>query len=154
MTDGPTRSNVTGSEDDLTDPARIVITRRIEWMDTDAAGIYHYTTVFRLAEAAEAELHACLGIGHLTFGATPRLDVSATFRSSLEFNDLVEVELEVASMGNSSLAYRYRISKDARLAAEGQIHLCYIDRSSGRSAPWPEEVRRQLAAGGTAEPDR
>ena len=43
--------------DGLPDPARILLRRRIEWMDTDAAGIYHWTTVFRLAEAAEAALH-------------------------------------------------------------------------------------------------
>src|SRR3954464_4920869 len=38
------------------EPARIEITRRIEWIDTDAQGIYHWTTVFRLTEAAEAAL--------------------------------------------------------------------------------------------------
>jgi acyl-CoA thioesterase FadM len=139
---------------ELSDPARIVLARRIEWMDTDAAGIYHYTTVFRLAEAAEAELHARLGIGHLTFGATPRLNVLAAFRRALEFNDLVEVKLEVASIGRSSLAYRFDISKDGEVAAEGEILLCYIDRATGRSSPWPDEVRHQLAAGGLAQPDR
>ena len=139
---------------DLTDPARIVLTRRIEWMDTDAAGIYHYTTVFRLAEAAEAELHARLDIDHLTFGATPRLNVSAAFHSSLGFNDLVEVELEVVSIGRSSLAYRFRISKEDRLAAEGEILLCYIDRATRQSSPWPEQVRRQLVAGGLTRHDR
>jgi acyl-CoA thioesterase FadM len=36
--------------------------RRTEWIDTDAAGIYHWTTVFRFAEAAEAALHTALGI--------------------------------------------------------------------------------------------
>src|ERR687887_445643 len=60
-------------ETQLTDPARVVLRRRIEWMDTDAAGIYHWTTVFRLAEAAEAALHTALGIVDLTFGATPRV---------------------------------------------------------------------------------
>lgn len=142
------------SPGDLTDSARIVLDRRIEWMDTDAAGIYHYTTVFRLAEAAEAELHTRLGIDHLTFGATPRLNVSAAFRRSLGFNDLVEVDLEVTSIGRSSLAYRFRISKEDQVAAEGEILSCYIDRTTGRSSPWPEEVRHRLAAGGLAQLDR
>jgi acyl-CoA thioesterase FadM len=142
------------SPGDLTDPARIVLARRIEWMDTDAAGIYHYTTVFRLAEAAEAELHARLGIDHLTFGATPRLNVSAAFRRPLGFNDLVEVELEVTSIGRSSLAYRFRISNEDHVAAEGEILLCYIDRATGRSSPWPEEVRHRLATGGLERLDR
>ena len=63
-------------DDRLSDPARVVLKRRIEWMDTDAAGIYHWTTAFRLAEAAEAALHTALGIADFTFGATPRVAVS------------------------------------------------------------------------------
>jgi acyl-CoA thioesterase FadM len=139
---------------DLTDPARIVLPRRIEWMDTDAAGIYHHTTVFRLAEAAEAELHARLGIDHLTFGATPRLMVSAAFRRALGFNDLVDVELAVTSIGRSSLKYRFRIAKDGEVAAEGEMVICYLDRATERPARWPEEIRHKLAAGGAGEPER
>ena len=64
------------SIEELPDPATLVLRRRIEWMDTDAAGIYHYTTVFRLAEAAEAAMHTGLGIADRTFGATPRVSVA------------------------------------------------------------------------------
>ena len=48
-------------------------------MDTDAAGIYHWTCVFRLAEAAEAALHTALGTADRVFGVTPRMAVSAEF---------------------------------------------------------------------------
>ena len=51
--------------------ARIRIRRRVEWMDTDAAGIYHWSTVIRFAEAAEMELHTALGIAPVIFGASP-----------------------------------------------------------------------------------
>nr|WP_303714410.1 transposase [Kutzneria buriramensis]WKX14273.1 transposase [Kutzneria buriramensis] len=37
---------------------------RVEWVDTDAAGIYHNTTVVRYAEAAEAALMREHGAGH------------------------------------------------------------------------------------------
>jgi len=89
--------------------ARVRITRRIEWMDTDAAGIYHWTCVFRLAEAAEAALHTALGIAGLTFGATPRMAISAEFVRPLRFNDEVEVELAVEDVGRTSLRYRLTI---------------------------------------------
>src|SRR5439155_1605167 len=81
--------------DPLPDPARVTLRRRIEWIDTDAAGIYHWTTAFRLAEAAEAALHTALGIADQTFGATPRVGVAPDFRRSLRFNDAVDVELAV-----------------------------------------------------------
>jgi hypothetical protein len=38
------------------------------------AGVYHYTTTFRLAEAAESAMHTALGIADRTCGATPRVD--------------------------------------------------------------------------------
>src|SRR4051795_9415540 len=90
-------------DDELPDPARIVLRRRIEWMDTDAAGIYHWTTVFRLAEAAEAALHTALGIADFTFGATPRVAVEASFARPLRFNDPVKVALAVTALGRTSV---------------------------------------------------
>jgi acyl-CoA thioesterase FadM len=141
-------------DDRLPDPARIVLRRRIEWIDTDAAGIYHWTTAFRLAEAAEAALHTALGIADFTFGATPRLAVSASFTRSLRFNDPVDVELAVAAIGRTSLDYRMTINADHGVAAEGSVKCCLIDRSTGRATPWPEDVRERLASGGLQDAGR
>ena len=136
------------SHDELPDPARVVIRRRIEWMDTDAAGIYHWTTVFRLAEAAEAALHTALGIVDLTFGATPRVAVQATFARPLHFNEPVEVELAVRALGRTSVEYALTIAAEEGLAAEGSVKSVLIDRTTRRAVPWPEHVRAQLAGAG------
>jgi acyl-CoA thioesterase FadM len=141
-------------DDRLPDPARIVLRRRIEWIDTDAAGIYHWTTAFRLAEAAEAALHTALGIADFTFGATPRLAVSASFSRPLRFNDPVDVELAVAAIGRTSLDYRMAITSDDGPAAEGSVKVCLIDRSTGRATPWPDDVRALLASGGLQDAGR
>jgi acyl-CoA thioester hydrolase len=139
-------------ESELPDPARIVLRRRIEWMDTDAAGIYHWTTVFRLAEAAEAALHTALGIAGFTFGATPRVRVEATFARSLRFNDPVEVNLAVAAIGRSSVEYAMSIDADGGTAAQGTVKTVLIDRETGRSIAWPDDVRAKLSAGGPQRP--
>src|SRR3954454_17774903 len=96
-------------ENALPDPASVVLRRRIEWMDTDAAGIYHWTTVFRLAELGEAALETALRIGDFTFGPTPRVKVEATFARSLRFNDPVDVELAVTALGRTSVEYRLAV---------------------------------------------
>jgi len=121
--------------DRLRDPARITIRRRIEWMDTDAAGIYHRTTAFRLAEAAEAALHTALGIADRTFGATPRVAVEASFRRSLRFNDPADVQLAVARIGRSSVHYDLAITGPEGLAVVGRVTTCLIDRATRRSEP-------------------
>jgi acyl-CoA thioesterase FadM len=132
----------------LPDPARVVLRRRIEWMDTDAAGIYHWTTVFRLAEAAAAALHTALGIADFTFGATPRVAVAATFSRPLRFNDPVDVELAVRAIGRTSVEYALRIGADGATVAEGTVKSVLIDRASGRATPWPGDVRERLAGSG------
>src|SRR5690349_2143820 len=135
-------------DDELSDPARVVLRRRIEWMDTDAAGIYHWTTVFRLAEAAEAALHTALGIADFTFGATPRVAVEATFSRSLRFNDPVEVSLTVTRVGRASVTYALAVDGEAGRAAQGAVTSVLVDRATGRAMPWPGEIRAALRGGG------
>jgi acyl-CoA thioesterase FadM len=135
------------------DPARVVVRRRVEWIDTDAAGIYHWTTAFRLAEAAEAALHSALGIADITFGATPRVHVEADFSRPLLFNEAVEVSLAVRSVGRTSVEYALAIGGSDGPAVAGAVKACFIDRESRRAAPWPDDVRERLSGGGlVAEP--
>ena len=135
-------------ETELPDPARVVLERRIEWMDTDAAGIYHWTTVFRLAAAAEAALHTALGIADFTFGATPRVAVQASFARPLRFNDPVEVELAVAAVGRSSVRYTLVITGPQGPAMTGEVTAALIDAGSKRAVPWPDDIRSALQNGG------
>ena len=122
-------------------------------MDTDAAGIYHWSTVIRLAEAAEAQLHTVLGIAAATFGATPRVSAGFDFRRPLRFNDEVIVELAVDAIGRSSVRYRLVLTDAAdRTVAEGQITSCFIDRATGRATPWPDALRSALTDGGDRSP--
>lgn len=132
----------------LPNPARIVLSRRIEWIDTDAAGIYHWTTAFRLAEAAEAALHTALGIADRTFGVTPRVSVAAKFQRPLRFNDPVEVELAVAAVGRSSVRYTLTITGPQGPAMTGDVTAALIDAHSKRAVPWPEDIRAALEGGG------
>jgi YbgC/YbaW family acyl-CoA thioester hydrolase len=134
---------------ELPDPARIAMRRRVEWMDTDAAGIWHYTVAFRFAESAEAALVSALGLADELFGTTPRLSVTAQFRRSLRFNDLVTVELAVAAIGRTSLTYDLRIVAQEGVAMEGTMTICYVDRAhGGRAQPWRERTRELLAGAG------
>jgi acyl-CoA thioester hydrolase len=132
----------------LPNPARIVLRRRIEWIDTDAAGIYHWTTAFRLAEAAEAALHTALGIADRTFGVTPRVSVTAEFRRPLRFNDPVEVELAVAAVGRSSVRYTLAITGPQGRAMTGEVTAALIDADSKRAVRWPDDIRAALESGG------
>jgi acyl-CoA thioesterase FadM len=129
-------------------PASVTVTRRVEWMDTDAAGIYHWTTAFRLAESAEAALHTALGFAERTFGWTPRVAVEATFTRPLRFNDPVDVELTVERIGRTSVAYRFTLTGPAGVASTGTITTCLVDPASGQPTAWPPDLVELLSRAG------
>ncbi len=131
--------------------ARITLIRRIDWIDTDAAGVYHWTTVFRLVEAAEAALHERLGIRSLMFGRTPRVHVETSFQRELRFYDAVEVRFRVSAVGRTSLTYAFTLHREAEEeeAAEGRLVVVHVtDQPGGTPAPWPQDVRVRLLEGG------
>ena len=132
----------------MADPASITIQRRVEWGDTDAAGIYHWSTALRLAESAEAALHTALGFADRTFGVTPRLHISCDFSKPLRFNDVAEVELRVTEVGRTSQTHEVTIRHDATEVAKAKIVTCYLDPDSGRPAPWPDDIRELLTSAG------
>jgi YbgC/YbaW family acyl-CoA thioester hydrolase len=138
------------SHDTPVSPASIRIRQRVEWLDTDAAGIYHWSTIIRFAEAAEAALHNALGIAGETFGFTPRVSVRFDFRRPLRFNDESTVALTVADVGRSSVRYTLLVCDTAeRTIAEGEFVTVFIDGQGGRSRAWPEHLRSALADGGS-----
>ena len=93
----------------------ITIVRRVQWMDTDAAGIWHHSTVIRWVEEAEAELHRRLGIIAETFGTTPRVHVEYDLHTPVVFDDEVDVILEVGTVGDASVSYGISVTRDGAL---------------------------------------
>ena len=125
--------------------ASVSIPRRVQWIDTDAAGIWHYSTIIRWAEEAETELHRSLGIMDHTFGVTPRVRVEFEFGKALRFDDPVDISIEVARLGTSSIEYAVEVRSDGEVAATGRVVSVLIDRETRRARPWPDTLRTLLA---------
>ncbi|MEV3992642.1 thioesterase family protein [Streptomyces sp. NPDC049837] len=131
----------------------IVIERRVEWPDTDAAGHYHHSTVVRWVEAAEAALLRRLGLGHL-FGSTPRVHFEADYRARLWFGDLVRIELRVTKVGTASLHYAFTVrGQGDEEAAAGRMVIAHSAARASGTTPWPDEVRDLLTKAGPQAPE-
>jgi len=128
--------------------AHVSVRRRVEWSDTDAAGIYHWSTALKFVEEAERALHDALGITKQTFGRTPRVHIEADFRRSLRFNDVVDVGLAVGGIGRTSLDYRFTITHDGEVCVKGAATVVHLDHPQGAPEPWPADVRDRLATAG------
>ncbi|MFI6472744.1 acyl-CoA thioesterase [Streptomyces sp. NPDC050516] len=131
----------------------VVIERRVEWPDTDAAGHYHHSTVVRWVEAAEAVLLRRLGLAHL-FGSTPRVHFEADYRARLWFGDLVRIELRVDRVGTASLRYAFTVrGRGEEAAATGCMAIAHSAARASGSTPWPDEVRELLVKAGPQAPE-
>jgi acyl-CoA thioester hydrolase len=123
------------------------IRRRIHWFDTDASTKYHNTAPLRLMEEAEAVLLDRLGIVRDVYGWLPRAHVSIDYRKPVRFWDEVEVAVEVAEVGRTSLTYTFGIRSGGEVCAEGRVVAVYIDED-GKPRAWPDEWRRLLEGEG------
>jgi acyl-CoA thioesterase FadM len=114
---------------------------RVAWVDADASGRIHFTAVFRWAEAAEHDLLRSLG--HSFQGGFPRVDVQATYRAALRFDDEYELALGVTAVGRSSIAYTWQVRTRGVVAVEGRHHVVHVGGGE-RPQPLPEELREQV----------
>jgi YbgC/YbaW family acyl-CoA thioester hydrolase len=123
----------------------ITIRRRVQWMDTDAAGVWHHSTAVRWMEEVEAELHRELGIIDETFGRTPRVHVEFDFGAPVRFDDEVDITLEVADIGSTSATYDFTVERAGERVVTGKVVIVLIDDVAGRARPWPDHLRSSLS---------
>jgi YbgC/YbaW family acyl-CoA thioester hydrolase len=119
------------------------MTRRLDWCDTDAAGHWHFSTLFRLVEAAEAQLHRELGISERTFGKTPRVRIEADYRALAHFDDILDVTLEVADLGRTAVTYDVQVTRAGEVVATCRVVTVLVG-IDGRPLPWPDDLAAAL----------
>jgi acyl-CoA thioester hydrolase len=101
-------------------------TRRVEFSDTDAAGIAHFTAFFRYMEQAEHELLRSIGLsvfmqmeGHeITW---PRVSSKCDFRSMARFEEVLEIAADISRLGEKSVTWSFHFTIGLRDIASGEI---------------------------------
>ncbi len=129
--------------------------RRVEFRDTDAAGIVHFSAFFFWMESAEHELLRAAGLqvfDPLPAGGTaswPRVSAACDYKSAVRFGDEVDIRAAVADLGRSSVTFAFRFEHGGVLVAEGRIVAVRCVMHPGRKpepVPIPEEIAEKLAA--------
>ena len=64
----------------------------------------------------------------------------------LRFDDVVDVTISVAGLGENSITYLIEVLKGEDLAASGRVVTVFVDRESGMKTVWSDSIRRALAA--------
>ncbi len=126
--------------------------RRVEWRDTDAAGIMHFSAFFTYMEEAEHELLRSVGLsvsssgddGHVSF---PRVAAKCDYRRPAKFEDVMDIEVVILRLGEKSITYDFRFAAAGHELAAGSITAvcCRVDCDPPRSMPIPKHVAELLA---------
>jgi 4-hydroxybenzoyl-CoA thioesterase/acyl-CoA thioester hydrolase len=128
-------------------------TRRVEFRDTDAAGIMHFSAFFTMMEEVEHELLRSLGFSVVmrdTAGETvswPRVSAQCDFRGTASFEEILDVSVTISRLGEKSVTYAFLVSRGAECIAEGRLTVvcCKIQSHSPPvSIPIPADIRAAL----------
>jgi YbgC/YbaW family acyl-CoA thioester hydrolase len=116
---------------------------RVGWIDTDAGGRIHFTSVFRWVEVVETELLRRLELLQQV-ADLPRRKVEAEFTLPLVFDDEVDVTLRIERVGRTSITFTWDVLRRGALAIRGSHVVVHVDET-GRPAPVDERVRAAAA---------
>src|SRR5436190_21671458 len=131
-----------------------VTSRRVEFSDTDAAGIMHFTAFFRMMEQAEHDLLRSIDISvvmHDSAGkiSWPRAGARCDFQAAARFEEVLQIEVRVTRLGKRSVTYSYRFLRDGQVLATGDITAvcCRIKEGAvPKSMPIPAAIAKKLRA--------
>lgn len=132
--------------------------RRVQFAETDLAGIVHFACFFRYMEEAEHALWRAAGLTIARAGETtgwPRLAASFDFKAPLRFEDEFEIAVRIANVTRRSLQYEFTVGKDGITVGLGTITTALVSKKPGepmKALDLPDDVVAKLraAAGGQA----
>lgn len=86
--------------------------RRVEFAETDMAGIMHFANFFRYMEEAEHAFFRSLGLSvHMRIGdesiTWPRVHAECDYKLPLKFEDRVEIHLQILERRSKALVLRF-----------------------------------------------
>jgi acyl-CoA thioester hydrolase len=127
-------------------------TRRVEFRDTDAAGIAHFSVFFVYMEQAEHEMLRYLGLSVMLFDeqgklSFPRVGARCDYQSAVRFEEIVDIEVSIVRLGHKSVTYEFTFSHQGRPVASGQTTtVCcrFADDGTPQSVPIPDWMAEKL----------
>ena len=98
-------------------PSEFSMTRKVEFADTDMAGIMHFANFYRWMEVCEHEFLRSVGLsvdmtteeGRIGW---PRVKTSCRFKRPLRFEEEVEIRLIVRALSDRSIVYGFEFWKE------------------------------------------
>ena len=141
--------------------SRFTHPRRVQFAETDMAGIVHFAQFYRYMEEAEHAFLRSVGLSVMehepdgTILGWPRVSAKCGFKSPAYFGDTLNVEVSVQRIGVKSLTLDYTFTRDdgggRTLVAEGTMKTVACTFAPDRtmtSVPVPEAFLGRIEEAG------
>ena len=125
------------------------IQRRVEFAETDMAGIMHFSNFFRYMETAEHSFYRFLGIPiHPQKAGNaigwPRVHAECDYKHPLRFEDLVEIRLAVIQVKEKSIHYEFNFlriqEQDSTEVAQGKFVVVCVEFDEKQQRFTPKSI--------------
>jgi len=134
-------------------PYEFKTTRRVEFCETDMAGIMHFANFFRFMESTEHAFYRSLGFSVTLareggFKGLPRVHASCDFRAPLRCEDEVEIHLLVREKKSKALTYDFIFRKAGAEVARGAFTVVCVEFDSAtrtmKAVPLPPLMAEKI----------
>jgi len=100
--------------------------RRIEFRETDMAGIVHFSNFFAYMEQAEHAFLRSVGMGVVCEVENqkiswPRVNAQCDYKVAIKFEEMIDIEVSVTKIGTKSVTYAFDFSRDQTKVASGSV---------------------------------
>jgi len=131
-------------------------TRRIEFCDTDMAGIVHFANFFRFMESAEVEFLRLRGLSvKLDWEGRaigfPRVSATCDYLKPARFEEVLDVAVAIDNLGTKSVTFGFVFSRHGEDIARGKItSVCCLVKPGNQleAIEIPATYRQRLLAEG------
>jgi len=137
-------------------PSEYRLKRRVNFYETDAAGIVHFSWFFRYMEEAEHALWREAGLSiHPSEGEVgfPRVNTSFDFHHPLRFEEEFDVWLRIAAINKKTIRYTCLLTQGDTKIATGSLTIACV-RHRPNEPMSAIEIPPEIASRFEVAPDR
>lgn len=127
------------------------IKRRVQFAETDMAGVLHFASFYRLMEEVEHAFWRSKGLSVMINNdgrdiGWPRVKTSCQYFRPARFEDELELTLRVVAIGNRSVEYEIEFRCEGERVALGHTTAvcCVMNAGAFASLPIPDRLRQAL----------
>ena len=136
---------------------KFLMTRRVQFAETDAVGVLHFANYFRLIEEVEHAFWRSIGLSVITTDggrriSWPRVAASCEYLAPVRFEQEIELAFRIDKISDQSITYEVEFRCHGKPVAMGKTTAvcCTMAEDKFKAVAIPESIRSKLTHAMTA----